>query len=96
MKVQPLSNNVIVKPLKAEEVTKSGIVLPETNEKERPEKGEIIACGPGKMTEQGNLIKMSVKVGDKVIFKKYSPDEIKIENEDYLVLSENDIVAILE
>jgi len=96
MKVQPLSNNVIVKPLKVEEVTKSGIVLPETNEKERPEKGEIIACGPGKMTEQGNLIKMSVKVGDKVIFKKYSPDEIKIENEDYLVLSENDIVAILE
>lgn len=96
MKLKPLSNNVIVKPLAAEEVTKSGIVLPETGEKERPEKGEIIACGPGKMTEQGTLLKMSVKVGDKVIFKKYSPDEIKIDDEDYLVLSESDIVAILE
>jgi len=95
MKLQPLFNNVIVKPLKQEEVTKSGLVLPETREKDRPEKGEVIACGPGKTLDNGQLLAMSVKVGDQVLFKKYSPDEIKIDDEEYLVLSENDIVAII-
>jgi chaperonin GroES len=95
MKLQPLFNNVIVKPLQAEEMTKSGIVLPGAADKESPEKGEIIACGPGKINDKGELAKMSVKVGDRVIFKKYSPDEVKIDNENYLVLSESDILAIL-
>lgn len=96
MKLKPLSNNVIVKAAALEEVTKSGIVLPGTSEKDRPEKGEIIAVGPGKIMDNGQLSPMNVKVGDQVVFKKYSPDEIKIDGEEYLILSENDIVATLE
>ncbi len=96
MTLKPLSNNVIVKPLKKEEMTKSGIVLPDTLDKDRPERGEIIACGPGKISDNGQLIAMSLQVGNQVIFKKYSPDEIKIDGEDYLVLSESDIIAIVE
>lgn len=96
MKLKPLHNNVIVKTLSQEEVTKSGIVLPDTLDKEKPEKGEVIAVGPGKILDNGQLSAMTLKVGDKVVFKKYSPDEIKIDNEEYLVLSESDVIAILE
>lgn len=96
MKLKPLHNNVIVKTLSQEEVTKAGIVLPDTVDKEKPEKGEIIAVGPGKTLDNGQLSPMNLKVGDKVVFKKYSPDEIKIDNEEYLVLSESDVIAILE
>lgn len=96
MKLRPLSNNVIVKPLLNEEVTKSGIVIPETVDKEKPEKGEIIACGEGKILDNGQISPLRVKVGDKVMFKKYAPDEIKIDGQEYLVLSESDIIAIIE
>ncbi len=96
MKLKPLSNNVIVKALLSEEITKSGIVLPDTIDKEKPEKGEIIACGAGKLLDNGQVAPMSVKVGDQVMFKKYSPDEIKIDGQEYLVLSESDIIAIIE
>ena len=96
MNLKPLSNNVIVKPLKQEEMTKSGIVLPDTLDKEKPEKGEVVAVGTGRLLDNGQVAKMTVKVGDKVMFKKYSPDEVKVDNEDYLVLSENDIIAIIE
>ena len=96
MKLKPLSNHVIVKAFAQEEVTKSGIVLPGTVDKDRPEKGEIIAVGPGKIMDNGQLSSINVKVGDQVVFKKYSPDEIKIEGEDYLILSEDDIVAVIE
>ncbi len=96
MQLKPLHNNVIVKTLSKEEVTKSGIVLPDTVDKEKPEKGEVIAVGPGKILDNGQLSSMTLKVGDKVVFKKYSPDEIKIDNEEYLVLSESDVIAILE
>lgn len=96
MKLQPLFNNVIVKPLKNEEVTKSGIVLPDTMDKEKPEKGEVVAIGSGRVLDNGEISKMSVKVGDRVMFKKYSPDEVKVDGEDYLVLSESDIIAIIE
>ncbi len=95
MKLKPLHDNVVVKPMSADEVTKSGIVLPETS-KERPERGEVVAIGPGKRMENGQIAPMSVKVGDKVMFKKYSPDEIKIDNQDFLLLGESDILAILE
>lgn len=95
MKLKPLSNNVIVKPAPQEEMTKSGIVLPGTD-KDKPEQGEVIAAGPGKRLDNGQIAPMSVKVGDKVVFKKYSPDEVKVEGEEYLVLSETDIVAIIE
>lgn len=93
--IQPLNDHVIVKPLSEDEMTKSGIILPDTVDKERPEKGEIIAIGPGKLLENGSRAAMSVQVGQKVMFKKYSPDEIKLEGEDYLVISESDILAIL-
>jgi chaperonin GroES len=96
MKLKPLSNHVIVKAAPQEEMTKSGIVLPGTADKDRPEKGEVIAVGTGKILESGQLLLMSVKIGDQVVFKKYSPDEIKIDNEDFLILNESDIVAILE
>lgn len=96
MKLKPLFNNVVIRPLKNEEMTKFGIVLPETVDKERPERGEVIAVGVGKLLDNGQLAKMSVLVGDQVVFKKYSPDEIKIDGETFLVLSENDIVAIIE
>jgi len=96
MNLKPLNDHVIIKPITADEVTKSGIVLPDTVDKERPEKGEIIASGPGKLLDNGQRASMSVKMGDKVMFKKYSPDEIKIDGEEYLVISESDILAILE
>ena len=95
MKIKPLHSNVIVKAKTHEEVTASGIVLPDTVDKEKPEQGEIVAVGAGRMTDDGKTIPMSVKVGDTVMFKKYSPDEIKVGGEDLLVISESDILAIL-
>jgi chaperonin GroES len=86
----------VVKASSKEEVTASGIILPDTVDKERPEQGEVIAVGPGRLMDNGQRAAMSVKVGDKVVFKKYSPDEIKIEEKEYLVLSESDVMAILE
>jgi chaperonin GroES len=96
MKLKPLNNHVIVKAFSKEEITKSGIVLPDTMDKEKPEQGEVIAVGPGKLIDNGNRSEMTVKIGDKVVFKKYSPDDIKIDGEEYLVISENDILAIIE
>lgn len=95
MKLKPIHDNVIVKPITVDEVTKSGIILPETIDKEKPEKGEVVAVGEGKLLDNGQIAKMSVKVGDKIMFKKYSPDEIKIDGEEYLVIGENDIIAII-
>ncbi len=96
MKLKPLNDHVIVKPITEDEVTKSGIIMPDTVDKEKPEKGEVVAVGSGKLLESGQRAPMAVKIGDKVMFKKYSPDEIKIEGEEYLVISEGDIIAILE
>lgn len=96
MKIKPLHDNVIVKPSNTEEITASGIVLPETAIKEKPERGEVVAVGPGKRMENGMLSPVSLKIGDKVIFKKYSPDEIKIDNKEYLLIKEDDILAIFE
>lgn len=96
MNLKPLHDQVIVKPITEDEVTKSGIVLPDTIDKERPEKGTVEAIGPGKLLDNGQRAPMSVKQGDKVMFKKYSPDEIKLDGEKYLIISESDILAILE
>jgi len=95
MNIKPLHDNVIVKPIAEEEMTKSGIVLPDTVNKEKPERGEVVAVGEGKLLDSGQRAAMSVKAGDKVMFKKYSPDEIKIDDEEYLVISERDIIAII-
>lgn len=94
IKLKPLNDKIVVKPIKEEEITPAGIVLPQTTE-ERPEKGEVLAVGPGKLLDNGQRAPMSVKEGDKVIFKKYSPDEIKVDKEEYFIISEDDILAII-
>lgn len=96
MKIKPLNDKIIIKPIAQDEVTKSGIVLPDTIDKEKPERGEVIAIGPGKLLENGQRAQMSVKVGDKIMFKKYGPDEIKVDDEELLVISEEDVIGILE
>ncbi len=96
MNIKPLSNHLFIEALEEEKTTKSGIVLPETAEKEKPVKGKIFAAGPGKKNDKGETISMSVKVGDIVLFKKYGPDEIEIDSKKYLVGDEEDILAILE
>ncbi len=96
MNLKPLHANVIVKPLSKETVTKSGIVIPETVSQEKPEQGEVVAVGAGRVLDNGQIAPMSVKVGDKVMFRKYSPDEIKVGEEEYLVIKEQDIMLIIE
>lgn len=96
MNLKPLADYLIIKPLEEETITKSGIVLPDTVDKEKPEKGEVIAMGPGKNLDNGGVAPMSVKVGDKVMFRKYSPDEIKVEGENYLVIREADVMLIIQ
>jgi len=96
MNIKPLHDHVIVKPITADEVTASGIVLPDTVDKERPEKGEVIAIGEGLLSADGTRMPMSIKIGDMVMFKKYSPDEIKLDGENLLVIKESDIMAIIE
>jgi len=96
MNIKPISDHILVEPLKEEEKTKTGILLPQTVEKERPEQGKVIAVGPGKITASGKIIPMSVKTGDKVFFTKYGPSEIKIEGKNYLIAKEEDILAIIE
>lgn len=96
MNIKPLSNHVFIESIEEEKTTKSGIVLPETAEKEKPIKGKIFAVGPGKINEKGERVPMSVKIGDVVLFKKYGPDEIEIDGKKYLVGDEDDILAILE
>ncbi|GFP29655.1 MAG: 10 kDa chaperonin [Actinobacteria bacterium] len=93
MKLQPLADRVVVKPSESEEVTKSGIVLPDTA-KEKPQEGEVIAVGPGKY-EEGKRIPLEVKVGDKVIYSKYGGTEVKVEGVEHLILRESDILAIV-
>lgn len=94
--IKPLSDHVFIEPVEEDKVTKTGIVLPDTAEKEKPIKGLVVAAGPGRRTDRGELIPLSVRVGDVVLFKKYGPDEIEIEGKKYLVGEENDILAILE
>ena len=96
MKIKPLSDHILIQPIKEEEKTKSGILLPQTAEKERPEQGRVIAVGPGRRTEKGQIIPISVKPGQKVLFTKYGPNEIKVDDKEYLIAKEEDILAILE
>ena len=94
MKVKPLADRVVIKPAPAEEKTKGGIILPDTA-KEKPVIGEIVAVGPGKVTEDGKKVTMEVKVGDKVLYGKYSGTEVTIDGDDYLIMREADIFAIV-
>jgi chaperonin GroES len=96
LKLRPLADRVIVEPLEQEEKTASGILLPETA-KERPQEGLIVAIGPGRWDEDGKKrVEMEVAVGDKVVFAKYSGSEIKLDEKKYLIMSEKDLLAVLE
>lgn len=96
MNFKPLSNHLFLEPLEEEKMTKSGIVIPDSAEKEKPIMGKVIAVGPGKKNEKGEVTPVGLKVGDKVLFKKYGPDEIEIEGKKYLVGDEDDILAIID
>jgi chaperonin GroES len=92
--LKPLADRVIVKPMEAAEKTKGGIILPDTA-KEKPIEGTIVAVGPGKVTEDGKQVKLEVKEGDKVLYGKYSGTEVTVEGEEYLIMRESDIFAII-
>ena len=92
-KLQPLADRLVVKPIAKEEVTKGGIFLPDTA-KEKPQEGEIVAVGPGRMTDEGKRLAMEVTVGDRVIYTKYGGSEIKIDDVEMIILRESDILAI--
>jgi len=92
IKLQPLADRLVVKPTEREEVTKGGIVLPDTA-KEKPQEGKVLAVGPGRLSDDGKRIAMDVKVGDRVIYAKYGGTEIKIEDEELVILRESDILA---
>ena len=94
-KLRPLGDRVVVKPIAREEMTKSGIVLPDTA-KEKPQEGEIIAAGPGRLTDDGEREPMDVKVGDKVLYAKYAGTEFKVDDEELLIVSQKDILAVVE
>ena len=91
-KIQPLGDRIVVRPIKREEVTKGGIILPDTA-KEKPQEGEVIAVGPGKLTDDGKRLAMEVKRGDKVIYAKYAGTEIKQDDEELLILRDSDVLA---
>jgi chaperonin GroES len=95
LKLKPLGGRVIVEPTEQEEMTAGGIILPETA-KEKPQEGKILAAGPGERNEDGERIEMEVKVGDKVLYAKYSGTEIKLDGKKVLILRESDILAIVE
>ena len=94
MKLKPLSDRIVVKAHEAEEKTASGIILPDTA-KEKPQMGEVLAVGPGKLNENGTLNKMTLKKGDKVLYGKYSGSEVSVDGEDLLIMRESDILATL-
>ena len=94
MKIKPLGDRVVIKPAEAEERTKGGIILPDTA-KEKPVVGEVVAVGPGKVADDGKKIVMEVKVGDKVLYGKYSGTEVTIEGDEYLIMRESDVFAIV-
>ncbi|MCL4427138.1 co-chaperone GroES [Patescibacteria group bacterium] len=94
--VTPLRDYVLLEPVKNEEKTKTGILLPATASKERPEQGKVVAVGTGKVLDNGQVRKPEVKKGDLVIFSKYGPNEIKVDDKEYLIAREDDILAIIE
>ena len=95
VKIQPLGDRVLVKPAEAKETKRGGIIIPDSA-KEKPQEGVIAACGKGKTTEDGKVIALDVKVGDKILYGKYSGSEIKLDDEDYLIMHQDDILGILK
>jgi chaperonin GroES len=95
IKLRPMGDRVVVRPAAQEQTTRSGIFLPDTS-KEKPQRGEIVAAGKGRLNEDGDRVEMDVKVGDTVLFAKYAGTEFKLEDEDLLILAEKDILAVIE
>jgi len=95
LKIRPLGDRIVVEPLEAEEKTKGGIILPDTA-KEKPQEGKVVAVGKGKVGEDGKPVPMEIKVGDKVLYGKYSGTEITIDDKEYIILKEEDILAVVE
>lgn len=93
--ISPLGDRVVVKPLSREEVSASGIIIPDTASREKPERGTIVAAGPGKY-DDGALVPMTLNVGDTVLFSKYGYDEVKLDGQEYFILSESSVLAIIE
>lgn len=96
MEIKPLADYVVIEPISREEKTKSGILVPTTIEKEKPEQGKVIAVGAGRKTDSGDTVAPEVKPGDLVLFTKYGPNEVKVNDKKYLIAKEEDILAILE
>jgi len=95
-RIRPLGDRVVVKPVEREEVTKGGIFLPDTASKERPMEGTVMAVGEGRRDDNGKLVTMTVKAGDKIVFAKYSGTEFKVDDVEYLILAEKDILGIVQ
>jgi chaperonin GroES len=95
MKIRPLHDRVLVKRLEEQEVRRGGIIIPDTA-KEKPQEGKVIAVGNGKVTDDGKKIPLDVKAGDRILFGKYSGNEVKIDDEEYVIMREEDVLAILE
>ncbi len=95
MKIRPLHDRILVKRLEEQEVRRGGIIIPDTA-KEKPQEGKVVAVGNGKVTEDGKKIALDVKAGDRILFGKYSGNEVKIEDEEYIIMREEDVLAILE
>ena len=96
IKIHPLGDRVLIEPITEEEKTKAGIYLPDTASKERPEQGKVIAVGDGRMLDSGKMAPLKVKKGDRVLFTKYGPNEIKVDGKEYLIAKEEDILAVLK
>lgn len=97
MEIKPLSDCILIEPAKEEEKTKSGIFLPDTAVKEKAaSEGKIVAVGPGRKTDDGKIIPVSIKVGSRVLFSKYGPTEVKVDGKEYLIATEGDVLAIIE
>ncbi len=94
-KIRPLQDRILIKRLNEEEKTKGGIIIPDTA-KEKPQEGKVVAIGKGKVLEDGKVVPLEVRVGDKILFSKYSGNEVKIEGEEHLILKEEDILGIIE
>lgn len=97
-KIIPLGDRILVRPLSSENTkkTKSGIIIPETVSKERPEQGKVIAVGEGRLTDDGKVVKLRVKEGDVILFSKYGPDEVKVDGDEYMILKEEQVLAIIK
>lgn len=94
IKIKPLADRVVVKPLEETEQKKGNIIIPDTA-KEKPQQGKIVAVGPGKLTDDGKRVKLEVKVGDKVLYGKYSGSEVTIDDEEYMIMRESDVLAVI-